>query len=332
MFHPWTDGLHRRYDLKGSNYRRTRLPPGMSIDDERAPTQLLDDDVRTSRKKFNVGDGRDTILSQIRSDTKFLADHNLYDYSFLIGEGDTALAPPLGWQDPQRSSPRSGADGGSGRQRQHTGTLCTAATPLFGETVEDPRIRRHGGVLNLRQALDSTGRRQDSVTTVDPMLLSQTVGSLIVSSSDASVTSSPSLQSQPQPQLPPPAAQPAVDGTSPVSPKGMQPMHTPPMGSSLSGTSQPGSPQQLLHGKRQSWSSPVLQQQLAMLPVASFFNAVAVQTRDDDGGHVTFMGIIDFLEQHTIKRSAERVLKKVISRGKDPTAVEPRRYATRTLR
>eukprot|EP00756_Hemistasia_phaeocysticola_P065427 Hpha_TRINITY_DN8548_c0_g1::TRINITY_DN8548_c0_g1_i1::g.146279::m.146279/K00889/PIP5K; 1-phosphatidylinositol-4-phosphate 5-kinase len=87
MFHPWADRVHRRYDLKGSNYRRTRLPPGVGIYDENAPKQLLDDDVRSTGKTFTVGDRKQGLVAQLCSDTAFLASHGLYDYSLLVGEG-----------------------------------------------------------------------------------------------------------------------------------------------------------------------------------------------------------------------------------------------------
>eukprot|EP01065_Artemidia_motanka_P009136 TRINITY_DN14668_c0_g1_i1.p1 TRINITY_DN14668_c0_g1~~TRINITY_DN14668_c0_g1_i1.p1 ORF type:complete len:650 (+),score=166.31 TRINITY_DN14668_c0_g1_i1:128-2077(+) len=204
MFHPWTDGVHRRFDLKGSNFRRTRLPSGMRIEDPRAPTQLLDDDVRSARKTFPLGPKRGCLLEQVRKDTTFLSSHNLYDYSFLIGEGQ-------------------GAPGA-------TNTTLTAASTVLETAAAAARQRRPSSLESPRAAAAS----------------------------------------------------------------------------------------QRLHVHSGEWDDREERG-------ASFFASVTVQRP----GVLLFMGIIDFLERYTLRRGMERAVKRLASGGRDPTATNPTRYATR---
>lgn len=84
-----------RYDLKGSTYGRT-----VPIIDRDKVTTLKDQDILDSKRKFFIPEDTAILLrAQISKDTTFLAEHDLMDYSLLVG---------ISYDDKQfPSSPRS---------------------------------------------------------------------------------------------------------------------------------------------------------------------------------------------------------------------------------
>ncbi|CDI78157.1 Phosphatidylinositol-4-phosphate 5-kinase 9, related, partial [Eimeria acervulina] len=74
--------IHRRYDLKGSSYKRT-LAPEIRVD----PTVALkDNDLEREGEKIDIGPEKAArLLKQLQQDANFLCVHRLMDYSLLIG-------------------------------------------------------------------------------------------------------------------------------------------------------------------------------------------------------------------------------------------------------
>ncbi|KAL8429413.1 hypothetical protein Efla_001251 [Eimeria flavescens] len=74
--------IHRRYDLKGSTYKRS-LAPEFRQDTTIA---LKDNDLEREGEKIDVGpECASKLLSVLRADAEFLKAHGLMDYSLLVG-------------------------------------------------------------------------------------------------------------------------------------------------------------------------------------------------------------------------------------------------------
>ncbi|KEP60563.1 UNVERIFIED_CONTAM: phosphatidylinositol-4-phosphate 5-kinase [Hammondia hammondi] len=74
--------IHRRYDLKGSTYKR-QLPPDQLKDSTIA---LKDLDIDRENEKMELGpERRSQVLAQMQKDVEFLRAHQIIDYSLLLG-------------------------------------------------------------------------------------------------------------------------------------------------------------------------------------------------------------------------------------------------------
>ncbi|PFH38726.1 hypothetical protein BESB_010680 [Besnoitia besnoiti] len=74
--------IHRRYDLKGSSYKR-QLPPDQLKD---STVALKDLDMDREGEKMELGpERRERILGQMQGDVDFLRSHQILDYSLLLG-------------------------------------------------------------------------------------------------------------------------------------------------------------------------------------------------------------------------------------------------------
>eukprot|EP00607_Mallomonas_marina_P009291 CAMPEP_0182418550 /NCGR_PEP_ID=MMETSP1167-20130531/2951_1 /TAXON_ID=2988 /ORGANISM="Mallomonas Sp, Strain CCMP3275" /LENGTH=810 /DNA_ID=CAMNT_0024592807 /DNA_START=157 /DNA_END=2589 /DNA_ORIENTATION=- len=88
------------YDLKGSLIGRK------ATEAERKKGGVLKDlDLMEDGTKIQLGSKRETFLKQIRRDANFLAQHNIMDYSLLIGMHDRNLRRPA-----HDTTPRSSAE------------------------------------------------------------------------------------------------------------------------------------------------------------------------------------------------------------------------------
>ncbi|OEH78100.1 phosphatidylinositol-4-phosphate 5- phosphatidylinositol-4-phosphate 5-kinase [Cyclospora cayetanensis] len=74
--------IHRRYDLKGSTYKRS-----LALDNRADPTAALkDNDLEREGEKIDIGPERAArLVDLLRRDSKFLMSHSLMDYSLLVG-------------------------------------------------------------------------------------------------------------------------------------------------------------------------------------------------------------------------------------------------------
>ncbi|XP_026189953.1 uncharacterized protein LOC34618003 [Cyclospora cayetanensis] len=77
--------IHRRYDLKGSTYKRS-----LALDNRADPTAALkDNDLEREGEKLlqiDIGPERAArLVDLLRRDSKFLMSHSLMDYSLLVG-------------------------------------------------------------------------------------------------------------------------------------------------------------------------------------------------------------------------------------------------------
>ena len=77
--------IHLRFDLKGSKIGRRVLK---GIDDNKGDIALKDLDLESKNKKILLGEKRDSLIEQLKKDTKFLSENNAIDYSLLIGIHD----------------------------------------------------------------------------------------------------------------------------------------------------------------------------------------------------------------------------------------------------
>ncbi|CBZ53314.1 Phosphatidylinositol-4-phosphate 5-kinase family protein, related [Neospora caninum Liverpool] len=74
--------IHRRYDLKGSTYKR-QLHPDQLKD---STVALKDLDIDREKEKMELGpERRERILAQMQHDVEFLRAHQIIDYSLLLG-------------------------------------------------------------------------------------------------------------------------------------------------------------------------------------------------------------------------------------------------------
>eukprot|EP01062_Namystynia_karyoxenos_P034309 TRINITY_DN25167_c0_g1_i1.p1 TRINITY_DN25167_c0_g1~~TRINITY_DN25167_c0_g1_i1.p1 ORF type:complete len:671 (+),score=198.04 TRINITY_DN25167_c0_g1_i1:84-2096(+) len=78
LFPSWCE-IHHRYDLKGADYNRRRMPEGATPDSYNG--LLCDGDVAAAGTHFSVGPLRGAIVEQIRQ----LGEWGVYDYSLLVG-------------------------------------------------------------------------------------------------------------------------------------------------------------------------------------------------------------------------------------------------------
>jgi 1-phosphatidylinositol-4-phosphate 5-kinase len=78
--------IHLRYDLKGSKIGRQVLTKDkMPLLEGKTSFALKDLDLENNGLCFYVGDRKNSIMDQLRSDTKFLAENSIIDYSLLVG-------------------------------------------------------------------------------------------------------------------------------------------------------------------------------------------------------------------------------------------------------
>jgi len=77
--------IHYKYDLKGSTYQRLSRK-GISYDNYDYSVPLKDLDFLDRQEKlFILEDQKQIIIKNVIEDSEFLRDHNINDYSFLIG-------------------------------------------------------------------------------------------------------------------------------------------------------------------------------------------------------------------------------------------------------
>jgi 1-phosphatidylinositol-4-phosphate 5-kinase len=78
--------IHIRYDLKGSKIgRQVLVEDNKSKLEGKCSFALKDLDLENLKQYFFVGDKKNPIMDQLKSDTKFLAENNIIDYSLLVG-------------------------------------------------------------------------------------------------------------------------------------------------------------------------------------------------------------------------------------------------------
>jgi Ca2+-binding EF-hand superfamily protein len=82
--------VHYKYDLKGSTYKRmSRKCKEINYDNYDFDIAMKDNDFTDRNEKIDLSPYYKKILFQeAKSDSKFLSDHNINDYSFLIGVYD----------------------------------------------------------------------------------------------------------------------------------------------------------------------------------------------------------------------------------------------------
>jgi 1-phosphatidylinositol-4-phosphate 5-kinase len=79
--------VHYKYDLKGSTYKRiSRKCKEINYDNYDFDIAMKDNDFTDRNEKIDLSPYYKKILcNEAKSDSKFLSDHNINDYSFLIG-------------------------------------------------------------------------------------------------------------------------------------------------------------------------------------------------------------------------------------------------------
>ncbi|KAL8448913.1 hypothetical protein Emed_003483 [Eimeria media] len=131
--------IHRRYDLKGSTYKRS-LAPEFRQDSTIA---LKDNDLEMEGEKIDVGPERASkLMSVLRADAEFLKAHGLMDYSLLVGiyyapkgmraEASTASLSVCG-SDPDASK---GTDYKSDSQRRGDSAQPRYCPPLLSTSTQ----------------------------------------------------------------------------------------------------------------------------------------------------------------------------------------------------
>ena len=82
--------VHYKYDLKGSTYKRmSRKCKEINYDNYDFDIAMKDNDFTDRNEKIDLSPYYKKILfREAKSDSKFLSDHNINDYSFLIGVYD----------------------------------------------------------------------------------------------------------------------------------------------------------------------------------------------------------------------------------------------------
>ena len=82
--------IHYKYDLKGSTYKRiSRKCKEINYDDYNFDIAMKDNDFTDRNEKIDLSSYyKKTLCNEVKNDSKFLSDHNINDYSFLIGVYD----------------------------------------------------------------------------------------------------------------------------------------------------------------------------------------------------------------------------------------------------
>ena len=82
--------VHYKYDLKGSTYNRmSRKPKDINYSNYNFDISMKDNDYADRKEKINLSSYYKRILSDVaKKDAKFLYNHNINDYSFLVGISD----------------------------------------------------------------------------------------------------------------------------------------------------------------------------------------------------------------------------------------------------
>ena len=82
--------IHYKYDLKGSTYKRiSRKCKEVNYDKYDFDIAMKDIDFTDRKERIDISIyHRRTLCSEAHNDSKFLSDHNINDYSFLIGVHD----------------------------------------------------------------------------------------------------------------------------------------------------------------------------------------------------------------------------------------------------
>jgi len=82
--------VHYKYDLKGSTYKRmSRKCKEINYDNYDFDIAMKDNDFTDRNEKVCLSSYFKRILfDEVKRDSKFLSDHNINDYSFLIGVND----------------------------------------------------------------------------------------------------------------------------------------------------------------------------------------------------------------------------------------------------
>ena len=82
--------VHYKYDLKGSTYKRqSRKCKEINYENYDFDIAMKDNDFTDRNEKVNLSSYFKRVLcDEARRDSKFLSDHNINDYSFLIGVND----------------------------------------------------------------------------------------------------------------------------------------------------------------------------------------------------------------------------------------------------
>ena len=82
--------IHYKYDLKGSTYKRiSRKCKEINYESYDFDIAMKDIDFTDRKEKIDISPyDKRTLCSEAHNDSKFLSDHNINDYSFLIGVHD----------------------------------------------------------------------------------------------------------------------------------------------------------------------------------------------------------------------------------------------------
>lgn len=75
--------IHEKYDLKGSKIGRRVLKGGKT-----ASSSMTLKDLDLQQKIYVGSDNKDQLMKQLKKDVNFLAEHNIMDYSLLLGIHD----------------------------------------------------------------------------------------------------------------------------------------------------------------------------------------------------------------------------------------------------
>ncbi len=85
--------IHYKYDLKGSTYKRlSRKSQEINYDNYDFDIAMKDLDFEDRKEKIDLSTfNKKTIANEAKNDSQFLSNHNINDYSFLIGVHDQNL-------------------------------------------------------------------------------------------------------------------------------------------------------------------------------------------------------------------------------------------------
>lgn len=99
--------IHEQYDLKGSTVGRHVDAPDANDEEEEADAEVALKDLDFKRRISLGPENKAILLEQLEQDCKFMEQHNICDYSFLIGVHKIDHKSPLyNFTFPSHPSPK----------------------------------------------------------------------------------------------------------------------------------------------------------------------------------------------------------------------------------